>query len=196
MRRRLLIALLLCPGLAQAHAAFVGAGDFYAGALHPLTSPEHLLLLLVFGLLLGQQGRASLGLAWFALSALAGALLADRVGVDAGSGVLLLALLGGAALAVARPLPRLALWALVVAAGALYGLANGAAREGQMALYPFTAGVVLVAFLALAYLLQAAQRLWNLPVSWVKVGVRVLGSWTVAIGLMVLALAARGKVVL
>ncbi len=169
---------------------------FYAGALHPLTSPEHLLILLVFGVLLGQQAGASLGLAWFALAALVGALLADRVAFDAGRGVLWLAVLGGAALAAARPLPRWILYTLVLAAGALYGLANGGAREGQMALYPFVAGVVLVAFLVLAYLLQVGQGLWNLPLGWVRIGLRVLGSWSVAICLMVLALAARGKVAL
>ncbi|MEO6918788.1 MAG: hypothetical protein ABI171_07155 [Collimonas sp.] len=31
------IAVGILPSLAQ--AAFAGAGDFYAGALHPLTSP-------------------------------------------------------------------------------------------------------------------------------------------------------------
>ena len=201
MRLRLFAPLFLLaglPGVAHAHAAFAGAGDFYAGALHPLTSPEHILLLLVCGLLLGQQGRqrTTFGLAWFPLAALAGAMLAQRfeVGLDLLWWVVGMAMIFGALLALALPLPRPVLWLLVVAAGGLYGLANGAAREGQMAVYPFVAGVVLAAFIVLAYLLAVADGLWQVRVGWVQIALRVLGSWAVAISMLVLTLAARGWV--
>src|ERR1700758_1846732 len=41
---------------AESHAVYQGAGDFYTGMLHLLTSPEHVLPLLVLGALAGQNG--------------------------------------------------------------------------------------------------------------------------------------------
>ena len=196
--RRWIAVFLLMPGMAHAHAAFVGAGDFYAGALHPLTSPEHILLLLVCGLWLGQQGRSrsTFSLAWFPLAALAGAFWSQRFdsAPDITSWVVAVALLMGALLALAKALPRSVLLLLVLLAGGVYGFANGGAREGQMAVYPFIAGVVLAAFLVLAYLLVIADHLWRQPAGWIRIALRVLGSWAVAISMLTLTLAARGMV--
>lgn len=44
---------------AQAHMVSADVGDFYAGLLHPLTSPEHWLPMLALALFAGQVGRAA-----------------------------------------------------------------------------------------------------------------------------------------
>ena len=53
----IVLGLALLPGRAEAHAASAVVGDFYAGALHLLTSPEYLLSLVGLGLLLGSGER-------------------------------------------------------------------------------------------------------------------------------------------
>jgi len=50
------LSVLMLLASAEAHAVYQGAGDFYAGMLHPLTSPEHVLPMLVLGALAGQNG--------------------------------------------------------------------------------------------------------------------------------------------
>ncbi|WP_432719568.1 HupE/UreJ family protein [Jeongeupia wiesaeckerbachi] len=197
MRHVPTLAALLLPGLwpamANAHAAFAGAGDFYAGALHPLTSPEHVMLLLALGLLAGQNGRqrAAFLLAVFPLAVLAGAVLAQYwpappywYAVNVVS-----AIVTGVLLALARPLPRVLLGGVEASAGLAFGIANGAAIEGQMLASAFVPGIVIVAFLALAYLMAAGDALPRR--GWVAVALRVAGSWTVAIGVLVLSLADR-----
>ncbi len=64
LRTFALPALLLLPALAQAHAGHDHEATFAAGALHPFAGTDHLLLLLVAGLLavrLGKKAAYALG---------------------------------------------------------------------------------------------------------------------------------------
>ena len=57
-RGGLLLAILLVlsiPATARAHSAIEGLEGFGGGLLHPLTSPAHLLILIALGLLTGQR---------------------------------------------------------------------------------------------------------------------------------------------
>ena len=54
------VVLSLLPAAAIAHSPIKGLDNFYAGFLHPLFVPAHLLPILVLGLLFGQQGPARL----------------------------------------------------------------------------------------------------------------------------------------
>ncbi len=47
--------LLVFPSNADAHLAIKGAGDFGNGALHPLVTPQHLMIVLGLALLLGMR---------------------------------------------------------------------------------------------------------------------------------------------
>jgi urease accessory protein len=69
-----LALVALSPAAAYAHE-FPGAGDFYGGMLHAITSLDMLLAMVALGLLAGQQGReAALGaLGVFPLALLLGA---------------------------------------------------------------------------------------------------------------------------
>jgi len=65
IRSLLALLLLSLPATADAHTAISGVGDFFGGALHPLMTPTHLLVLLALGLLAAQHSslRGSIGLA-------------------------------------------------------------------------------------------------------------------------------------
>lgn len=189
------IGLGLAPSLAHAHAAFAGAGDFYAGVLHPLTSPEHIMLLLALGLLAGQnqRRRCSFLIALFPAAVLAGALAVQYWPAPQNMFVINVCtvIAAGSLVAAGRPLPRIALGLFAAFAGVTFGMANGSALEGNMLPAAFFAGIVVVAFLVLAYLMALGDALLRLRQGWISIGLRVAGSWTIAIGVLVLSLAGR-----
>lgn len=189
------IAFSCWPSLAHAHAAFAGAGDFYAGVLHPITSPEHIMLLLAFGLLAGQNSRqrCSFLLAVFPVAVLTGALASQHWQVPQNMLVINVStvIAAGIFLAIGRQLPRFVLGLFAAVVGIAFGMANGAAIEGQMAPAAFFSGVIAVAFLTLAYLMATGDGLLKLRQGWINIGLRVAGSWTIAIGVLVLSLASR-----
>ncbi|MGF1610184.1 MAG: HupE/UreJ family protein [Kiloniellales bacterium] len=195
-RAALAITLLLLPATAQAHSAIPGAGDFYNGLLHPLIVPAHVLALLAIGLCLGQReaAHAQLAVPTFALLLLLGLALAS-IGVGEASAaallrptLLALVLIAGIAVAAAAALPRLASAALAAAGALALGLDSAAEAEGLRERLVTLAGTWVGAHLALLNVVGItafARRRWH------KLGVRILGSWTAASALLVLALALR-----
>lgn len=190
IRGAVLAALLLLPESARAHAPVEGIGDFYGGLLHPLAVPSHLLTVLGLGLALGQQVQEETGraLGTFGFSLLIGMLLAEVAPLVAvaATGLLAVALLVGILVAAARPLPSPALTLLLLAAGVLLGLdtaADGALVPSDLLLM---AGAWLGAMLTVFYV-SWLTRWFQQP--WTRIGVRVLGSWTAASAVLVLALA-------
>jgi len=185
-------ALLLSPGMALAHSPIPGIGGFYNGLLHPLVVPAHLLALLALGLWLGQQAlpRVESALLSFSLLLLAGLVLAAFAPPGGGQTSLLLACALGLGLLVAAawPLPRYAAAAVAGVVALLVGLDSAPEAGGMRARLIVLAGVGLGVHLLLlnvVALTSYAQK------PWLKVGVRVLGSWSAASALMVLALALR-----
>jgi urease accessory protein len=71
------LGLALGADVACSHVASAQVGTFYAGLLHPLTAPEHVLPMLALGLLAGQRG----------LNESQGVLLAFVVALAAGAGL-------------------------------------------------------------------------------------------------------------
>lgn len=182
------LALLFVPAVANAHIV-KGVGDFYAGMLHPLTTIEHLIPLFVMGLLAGQSERKSaVGvLATFPLLLFIGAFL----GVSKGSSPLVdqinLAsmVILGALVALDRRIPLALLLLIAGGLGLSHGIANGAELTGNMRAHRFIPGVTLIGILVVAYGIGIVRKL---KAPWTLIGVRVVGSWIAAIGLMVLAL--------
>jgi hydrogenase/urease accessory protein HupE len=71
----------LLPSWASAHLVNTDVGEFYAGMMHPLTSPEHLLPTLALALLASQCGKpaARATLLAFPLALLVGTLAGSRL---------------------------------------------------------------------------------------------------------------------
>ncbi len=185
---------LLVPTRAEAHTPIKGAGEFVSGFLHPFLTPTHLLVLLSVGLLLGQ--RLPLRLQWpltvFAVSAAAG-LSVTALHVIAGVSQTVLIVLGlcaGGLVAVAAPLPLWTRLMACAAAGLALGLDSGA-DPGTMGIA--MARMLLATWVSLILCVgDVAFYSSRLPpYQWVQTGIRVVGSWIVAIALLMLAFALR-----
>ncbi len=177
-----------------AHTTFPGLGEFASGFLHPLTTPAHLLVLLALGLWFGQRAplRIKEPAAIFATAAACGLVLttATHVGGVYPPVLTVVGLCIGACVAVGAPMPfAIKLVACSVAALVL-GLDSGADAGTPGASAAKVLGATWVSLVLC--LVNAAFYVSLLPpVRWVQTGVRVLGSWIVAISFLLLAFALR-----
>lgn len=186
------VAALILGGhstTAQAHTAIAGVESFYAYALHPVLVPAHALLLTACSLLLGQQHnkRADRGVAVLIIGFVVGLVLCGIGFIDRVPEPMLLAggMAIGAAVILARPLPPIFVIAPSGIAGLLVGLDSRPGPEGWwhmlLAYAGLMIGVILVVTTIVGLSLHATK-------DWQKILVRVLGSWIVAVTLLVLAL--------
>lgn len=189
-----LLIFLALHGSAHAHTTVPGAGDFMNGALHPVTVPAHVLILLGLAIALGQRvpfrpGRALLLFAPCAAVALG---LTTRFNFTVPQPALIgIALCGGVVVAVGRPLPFPA-WAILVTAGAVcIGLDSGvedSSRATEIRMLCGTlAGLVIALFTCAFYTSLAAEQ----ERKWLHIALRMAGSWITAISVLLLAFALR-----
>ena len=193
-RSLLLLATLvfsLClPAAARAHSTIQGLEGFSGGALHPLTTPAHLLVIAALGLLTGQRSPLDLKAPFVIfVPCLTFALIFTTTGLVKAvyQPVLIgLALCAAIPVALEKPLPPWAYRTLSGAAGFAIGFDSAPEPSSAGVLTKMLLGTwVMVIFLVfdIAYYTSLAMR-----GRWPRVGVRVLGSWIIAISLMVLAL--------
>lgn len=183
---------------AAAHTITPGTSGFTDGLYHPFGQPAHIMIILGVGLLLGQRQIA----AW--RGPLYGCLAGLAVGLAGGPllvsptleprlalVLLLLAVVLGGLVALGRPLPAAPLTALLAIAGLAFGLDS--APEGtvqQILAALFGSGFAFIfALLNVAMLAHSAGSNARRP--WQMIGVRIVGSWIAAAGIMVLALQLR-----
>ena len=192
-RGGLLLAILLVlsvPTTACAHSAIEGLEGFGGGLLHPLTSPAHLLVITSLGLLTGQRKPLDLK-TLFAVFApcLALALLLTMTGAITSVYqplLVVLALCAATAVALEMPVPLMASRALFAAAAFAIGFDSGPEKGSAAVVIKTLVGTWLMVIFLLfdvAYYTSLATRS-----HWPKVGVRIVGSWIIAISLLILAL--------
>lgn len=195
MRAWVLAGLLLgVAGRVQAHAFSPDAGHFYNGLGHAFVDPAQILLLLALALLALRRGMSAARMVILGVPVLA--LLASIVvRVPAWLPAAELALLGcatAAGLLVAwdRPLPRILIAVLVVAASLGLGIMNGAELAQESWLVPrlYLSGAALGIFFLLVAAFVAAGQLLTFRQDWTVIAVRVVGSWCLAGAAMLLAL--------
>jgi urease accessory protein len=182
---------------AHAHATSAQAGAFYAGLLHPLTAPEHVLPMVALGLLAGQQGLnqgQGLLLVFPAAMALGAslALLHPALGWVSLLNIGSAALFGGLVAAAWRA-PTVLLYALALLFGISHGYANGAAIAPNLSPAVFILGLVTAALLVLGYSMAGTAYLLRLKPAWLLIAVRLAGSWIAAVGILVFGMMARGQ---
>jgi urease accessory protein len=184
-------AALLLSATAQAHSSVQGVGDFYAGLLHPVTALEQAILLFALGLLVGQLGqRHQVILPVFWCSLAVGAVVAHLLpfvpGAVGWANLLSLLVVGGL-IAAAKELPKYGYWAVALLFGFTHGYDNGVEIAAPTRALVFIPGVVLAAVLVSVYGAVIAGYVVRKKTDWMQIALRVAGSWTVAIGLLVLA---------
>ena len=188
------LCVLTAASTAHAHSPINGIGGFYAGFLHPVTGLEHLLPFVALGILAGQQGdRSAPTLFLFAAMLMLGALGAlwtpalPYIGLlNILSGVLL-----GALVAAAWRLPVMVLSVIAIVFGMSHGFANGAALNGALTPYLYIPGLGLAGLVVPAGLMIVVDLILRQQYDWMRIAVRVAGSWITAIGVLVLATSGR-----
>lgn len=184
-----LAVIWLHPAPALAHGS-LAVGDFYTGMLHPLLHFDTLLPLLALALWAGQLGGPQ---AWrlplaFSAAALLGA-VAGVLEVEPWLGRWLLRLsmlVLGLMVAASGRLPAWLAMALVCLFGVEQGQANTYDPEQEIERpLLFLAGLGSSIGLVLFHVVTRVVRY---QAFWVQIGVRVLGSWIAATGLLVLVL--------
>ena len=182
---------------ADAHIVASRLGDFYAGALHPLTDLQDLILWIAIGVLAGSLGAAKGR--WlvliFPLGLLTGLALQHGSGwvspgpaADAGM-ILVLGLLLAAAARIPTALLCVIAFGLAVARGAAN--ASDIATDTNRLL--FAAGLACVGYAAIT-LIMALTLAFRQPdagaaSAWRGIAIRACGGWIAAIGLMMVGFA-------
>jgi urease accessory protein len=181
----------MLPGSAEAHLATTRFGDFYGGALHLTTAPEHALALLALGLLTGLQdprnGRWVIAAAPLGLLAGAAAAVLLPLGMPATAVAMALLTALGLLAALAWRVPLLPLAGLGLVVGLLHGYQNGLAVTEATVAVLFVLGIVAGGLVCLAVIAAGAVAARQ-QVAWGAIGLRAGGSWIAAIGVMMLGL--------
>ena len=189
----LAVALLLLPTAVLAHSPIKGLDNFYAGFLHPIFVPAHLLAALALGILCGQQGPKDLQAALIAylvatLAGLAVSVLPTRPDVELP--LVIGAAATGAMVALDRRLPLPVYLLLATALGVMVGIdsaqddLNGRGRLAALL------GTLLAAYMLVLYAMVLSEFFSRRH--WQRIGLRIVGSWIAASALLVLSLALAG----
>ena len=199
MKRSLLAAgavALLCPA-AQAHLVTTGLGPVYDGVGHFFLSPEDVLIAVALALFAGLRGPSAgrmviiaLPLGWL-IGGLAG-LASGLPPVDGQVPSAVSLLVAGILIAADAGLPGLWVPIIALILAAAHGFYNGLAMsEAGAAVGLLELGGIAVALFVLASLFAALVVALRRPAA--RIVVRVAGSWTAAIGLLLLGWAVRLK---
>jgi urease accessory protein len=197
-RASIAIATLVASAqAADAHIVASRLGDFYTGALHPLTDLQDLILWVAMGVLAGSLGASKgrwLVLA-FPLGLLAGLVLGRTTGfvsagpaADAGM-ILVLGLL----LAAAPRIPTAPLCAIAFGLAVMRGAANAGDVGSDTNRLLFAAGLACMGYAAIT-LTMAVTLAFRRPdagasTAWRGIAIRAFGGWIAAIGLMMVGFA-------
>jgi urease accessory protein len=186
------VAGAVLPSSAEAHLVTTGLGPLYDGISHVLLSADDLLPVLAMSMLAGLNGPAAgrrtlFGLtgAWL-LGGLAGYLFGQALLSGTITCVSFL-VLGGLTAADQRLSPAVVL-GIAVSVGLLHGWLNGtgiaAAQREALGLAGIGSAIFVVVALASAFVM-------SLRAGWMRIAVRVAGSWVAAIGLLMLGWSLR-----
>jgi hydrogenase/urease accessory protein HupE len=183
----------IVPTRVEAHLNSTGMGPVYDGLLHFLLSPEDLIPVVALALFAGLRGAAYGRRALFVLPSawLFGGLVGLSSTTNANTIVAAISflLLGGLVAADAQ-LSLRATTVIAALLGLVHGYLNGAGMGqpgvGAVALV----GLVFIVFVLVAFCAAFVVRLrWP----WARIAVRVVGSWIVASGLLLVGWNLRGK---
>jgi hydrogenase/urease accessory protein HupE len=191
-RTRCLMAALaiLTPTASQAHLVNTRLGDFYDGALHPMTGFEFALPWLALVILAALQGPARgrwLILAFPAGLLLGAALSAWHPGLSFVQIVNVAAIAGiGLLVALALRLPSPIFLGLSLLVGLANGYENGEAMVYNTDRFLFICGVTAVGYAFATLALAVATSFLNgQQGGWRTIALRAGGSWIAAVGIMV-----------
>ena len=190
LRVSLFFSLVVAPNLAFAHAPIPGINNFYNGLLHPVLVPSHALLWFSAGLLFGQQQAKQFRAAFLSLlPAIVSGLVVS--GFSPGSQfeffILVMAAIIGLLVAASPRIPTY--WCVIIAVVTGFSIGFDSAQESLSGTAKFVA--LLGSGIGIFFLTLYAFGLssfCNSKKDWLRILIRVFGSWIAASALLVLAL--------
>jgi len=184
---------ILFPTMGMAHLVTTGMGPVYDGTVHLLLTPEDLVPVLAIAVYSGLQGREYgryilfvLPLAWF-LGGMVGFFSGQLPALPYAS---LSFLLFGLLIAINARIPVLVFLSLAAAVGTMHGFFNGQALKTGPGVVGMI-GIMVTVFVLVAIisaLVSVSSRYW------VKMILRVMGSWVAASGLLMTGWFIRGYI--
>lgn len=185
-------AFTCVPSFAHAHLVDTRLGDFYGGALHPLTEFQQILPWIALAVLAAFQEpqRARWITPAFPAALLAGALAALILPEPPFASALGLALVAvtGLAVAAAARVPLAILLGITVLTGLLHGYQNGATMVASTDQFLFLCGMTTVGYVVITLATGSAVAFLHGVGGWGAIALRAGGSWVAAVGIMVLGL--------
>lgn len=198
MRALGLAALLLLAAASPASAHIVSSrlGDFYGGALHPLTALPDVVIWLALGLVAALQPPH--WARWIVLAFPAGLLAGFVAGIASGwttdpialNAALMIGL--GLLAAAAARLPGGLLLVLAVIVGGVRGAANASGLEVETDATLFGGGLLVAGYFVVTLIAALAATFRRAGAPWRTIALQAGGSWIAAIGLMVGGFALAG----
>ena len=190
------LLLLTAQSPADAHIVSSRLGDFYGGALHPLTGLPDIIFWLALGLVAALQPPVCSR--WIVLAFPAGLLVGFATGIAAGwtadpitvNAALMIGL--GILAAAAIRLPGSLLLLLAVIVGGFRGGANASGVEPGTDATLFGAGLVVAGYAVITLVVALASTFRRAGAAWRTIALQAGGSWIAAIGLMVGGFALAG----
>jgi urease accessory protein len=189
----LCLLLFAFPATAHAHSTVKGMGDFVSGLFHPLTTPTHVLIIVGLGLLAGRGTSPNLKIpmaVFMPLSALALVLTtAGWIRAVYPPVLICIALCAGTLLALEKTPHRLAFGALFAAAALAMGFDSAVEASSTSTVVKTLLGnwISLSALIADIAIYVSLGK----DAKWLKIALRIAGSWIIAISLLVLAFSLR-----
>ena len=185
-------ALLCCPSYASAHLVTTGMGPVYDGLGHLLLTPEDLVPVLALAFYAGLQGALPgrrtmflLPVAW-----LVGGLAGSAInGVTSFPVPAISFLLLGGLVAADVCMPPIAITVLPILMGLVHGFLNGSALKDGAG----TLGLVGITIMLFVLVALASAFVVSLKKPWMRIVVRVVGSWVFATGLLMLGWMLKGQ---
>ena len=183
------LAVIGFGGPARAHIVASRLGDFYGGALHPLSGLPDAVLWLALGMLAATQ--TARWTRWLVIVFPAGLLAGFALGLTLGwtrdsmlLDAALMALLGGLVAAAIR-VPGPMLLGLAFGLSAFRGAANASGVEAGTDATLFAAGLTAAGYAAITLTASLFSNAGPGGSGWRSIAIRAGGSWIAAIGLMV-----------
>jgi hypothetical protein len=176
----------------SAHSTIPGIADFWSGALHPLLTPSHVLVFAGLGLYLGQHSPKNVVVAVSAFALTFGlALVATTMGtggVISQVWLVLVPMFVAALLVTEQPISQTGAAVLFGIAALVVGLDSAVenasvATQIKMALGTWLCGCLVTFNIALY-----SSRLTS---KWQRIGMRIAGSWILAVSILVVAFALK-----
>jgi urease accessory protein len=182
---------------AQAHIVASRLGDFYAGAVHPLTDLQDVILWVAMGVLAGSLGaaRGRWLVLVFPFGLLAGLILGRVFGaLSAGPATnagMILAL--GLLLAAAARIPTALLCVIAFGLAVMRGAANAGDLGPETDRLLFAAGLACAGYAAITLIMAMTLTFRRTDagpsLEWRGIAIRAFGGWIAAIGLMMVGFA-------